>query len=172
MHLLCTRTLQSVFSHISCSIVCSVNDNTNSRVVLWSFFEAAVLVAMSLGQVYYLRRFFEVRRVVWERSVLPVMFQLEHLCFGCAFTLLRWKCLQLWIWFYPVMLHVEMFVEKQFPKNFCISLMARLLHFMCDSSFMQNILMIWFRQVIWFSHETLNIFLSIQYWPKYAWRRI
>jgi|GEM_PF-3860660 len=41
-----------------------INESTNSRVVMWSFFEAFVLVAISAGQVYYLRRFFEVRRVV------------------------------------------------------------------------------------------------------------
>jgi len=41
----------------------SINESTNSRVVLWAFFEALVLVAMTLGQVYYLKRFFEVRRV-------------------------------------------------------------------------------------------------------------
>lgn len=42
----------------------SINDSTNQRVVLWSVFEAIVLVAMTVGQVYYLKRFFEVRRVV------------------------------------------------------------------------------------------------------------
>ena len=42
----------------------AVNGNTNSRVVLWAFSEALALVAMTLGQIYYLKRFFKVRRVV------------------------------------------------------------------------------------------------------------
>ena len=41
-----------------------INESTNSRVVMWSFFEAFVLVSMTIGQIYYLKRFFEVRRVV------------------------------------------------------------------------------------------------------------
>lgn len=41
-----------------------INEATNSRVVTWSIFEALVLITMTIGQVYYLKRFFEVRRVV------------------------------------------------------------------------------------------------------------
>ncbi|XP_041971530.1 transmembrane emp24 domain-containing protein 2 [Aricia agestis] len=42
----------------------SINESTNSRVVMWSIFEASVLLLMTVGQVYYLKRFFEVQRVV------------------------------------------------------------------------------------------------------------
>lgn len=42
----------------------AINESTNSRVVMWSVFEASVLIIMTLGQVYYLKRFFEVQRVV------------------------------------------------------------------------------------------------------------
>lgn len=41
-----------------------INESTNWRVLLWASFEALLLVAMTLGQVLFLRRFFEVRRVV------------------------------------------------------------------------------------------------------------
>ena len=37
-----------------------INDSTNSRVVWWSFFEALVLVCVTVGQVYYLLRFLSI----------------------------------------------------------------------------------------------------------------
>ncbi|EGC37250.1 hypothetical protein DICPUDRAFT_150161 [Dictyostelium purpureum] len=39
-------------------------ESTNSRVLWWSIFEACVLVSLSIWQIYYLRRFFEVKRAV------------------------------------------------------------------------------------------------------------
>jgi hypothetical protein len=36
-------------------------ESTNARVIWWSFIEAGCLVLMSVGQIMYLRRFFEVR---------------------------------------------------------------------------------------------------------------
>lgn len=42
----------------------NINESTNSRVVVWAGFEALVLAVMVFGQVMYLKRFFEVRRVV------------------------------------------------------------------------------------------------------------
>ena len=42
----------------------NTNESTHSRVVWWSFFECLVLISMTLGQIYYLKKFFETRRVV------------------------------------------------------------------------------------------------------------
>ena len=42
----------------------AINDNTSYRVVLWSFFEVLVLVTTTLGHICYLKRVFEVWRVV------------------------------------------------------------------------------------------------------------
>merc|ERR1719354_1049716 len=33
----------------------SINDNTNTRVVMWAIFECFVLVMMTAGQIYYLK---------------------------------------------------------------------------------------------------------------------
>lgn len=43
---------------------CIVNDSTNARVVYWAVFEAILLIMMTIGQIYYLHRFFEVRATV------------------------------------------------------------------------------------------------------------
>ena len=40
------------------------SESTNSRVLWWSIFEVFVLVAMSVWQVYYLKRFFEIKRQI------------------------------------------------------------------------------------------------------------
>lgn len=54
-----------VYSLLSLSLSpLTVNDNTNSRVVWWSVFESFLLIAMTFGQIYYLKRFFEVKRVI------------------------------------------------------------------------------------------------------------
>ncbi|XP_018303891.1 transmembrane emp24 domain-containing protein [Mycetomoellerius zeteki] len=42
----------------------AINESTNFRVVVWAFFEAMVLVCVTTGQIFYLKRFFEVRRIV------------------------------------------------------------------------------------------------------------
>ncbi|KAK6636374.1 hypothetical protein RUM43_010034 [Polyplax serrata] len=55
---------QQEYMHVRDRIHRDINESTNFRVVLWSFFEAVILVTMTLGQVYYLKRYFEVRRVV------------------------------------------------------------------------------------------------------------
>lgn len=42
----------------------SISETTNSRVMWWAFYEAIVLLVMTMGQLYYLTAFFEVRRIV------------------------------------------------------------------------------------------------------------
>ena len=41
-----------------------INDSTNSRVVVWTWVEFFILLGVSLGQVVYIKRFFEVRRAI------------------------------------------------------------------------------------------------------------
>lgn len=52
------------YMHIRDRIHREINESTNSKVVWWSVFEAGILVLMTVGQIYYLKRFFEVKRVV------------------------------------------------------------------------------------------------------------
>lgn len=42
----------------------NTSESTNSRVVWWSFFEVVFLLAMSLWQIFYVRRLFEVKTYV------------------------------------------------------------------------------------------------------------
>ncbi|CAL8106898.1 unnamed protein product [Orchesella dallaii] len=41
-----------------------INESTNFRVVLWAFFGSILVLAMTVSQVWYIKRFFEVRRIV------------------------------------------------------------------------------------------------------------
>lgn len=41
-----------------------INDETNSRVITWTWVEFIILLGVSLGQVVYIKRFFEVRRAI------------------------------------------------------------------------------------------------------------
>jgi hypothetical protein len=41
-----------------------VAENTNKRVFYWFIFQIGLLGSISYFQIYYLKRFFEVRRVV------------------------------------------------------------------------------------------------------------
>ena len=58
--------VREMIMSFTCSIFSpvAVNDNTNSRVVWWAVFESFLLIAMTFGQIYYLKRFFEVKRVI------------------------------------------------------------------------------------------------------------
>lgn len=42
----------------------TANESTKQRVFYWGLFEAATVVCVSLFQVWYLKRFFEVRRTL------------------------------------------------------------------------------------------------------------
>uniref|UniRef100_A0AC35U3N2 GOLD domain-containing protein n=1 Tax=Rhabditophanes sp. KR3021 TaxID=114890 RepID=A0AC35U3N2_9BILA len=57
LHELAFITSRSKIHHL-------INQNTNFKVTAWAVFEAVLLVSLTLGQIFYLKRFFEVRRVV------------------------------------------------------------------------------------------------------------
>ncbi|XP_059107374.1 transmembrane emp24 domain-containing protein 2-like [Peromyscus eremicus] len=51
---------QEEYMEVREDIYRTINTTTHSRVVFWSFFEALVLVAKTVVQIYYLKRFFGV----------------------------------------------------------------------------------------------------------------
>lgn len=52
--------LEQLYMETRDSVHRSINENTNSRVLLWSVFEVAVLVSVCIVQVYYLKKYFEI----------------------------------------------------------------------------------------------------------------
>ncbi|KAI6234468.1 Emp24 gp25L p24 domain containing protein [Aphelenchoides fujianensis] len=41
-----------------------INQSTNTRVTLWALWQAVLMISMSVGQLWWLKRFFELRRIV------------------------------------------------------------------------------------------------------------
>lgn len=41
-----------------------INEATNSRVITWAWIELLIMLCVTISQVFYLKRFFEVRRVI------------------------------------------------------------------------------------------------------------
>lgn len=45
-------------------LLLAASESTNQRVIQWSFFQAAALVAVSLLQIFYIKKLFETTRTV------------------------------------------------------------------------------------------------------------
>ena len=56
--------LPSLLHPLSQRVHRNTSDSTNARVLWWSLAEAFVLLLITLWQVFYIRRFFEVKRIV------------------------------------------------------------------------------------------------------------
>uniref|UniRef100_A0A0K0DXG2 GOLD domain-containing protein n=1 Tax=Strongyloides stercoralis TaxID=6248 RepID=A0A0K0DXG2_STRER len=42
----------------------NININTNSSIVSWAMFEVILLLTITFGQIYYIKKFFEVKRII------------------------------------------------------------------------------------------------------------
>ena len=47
-----------------CIVLIVVNDRTNKKVLYWFAFQLILILSLGAWQVYYVTRFFEVKRVV------------------------------------------------------------------------------------------------------------